>query len=92
MSLKMDEDIKRWTAKRRKVYYKLTKAAGYEEEHGTAHLPAQGPGSALEHALIARFGTLGRVSEPFLLRSDHGLVFTSHSYTALVRSYGLRLK
>lgn len=27
---------------------------------------------------------------PFLLRSDNGLVFTSRSYTALVRSYGLR--
>jgi len=47
-------------------------------------------GSALEHALSARFGTLGRVPEPFLLRSDNGLVFTSRSYTALVRSYGLR--
>lgn len=47
-------------------------------------------GAALEHALIARFGTLGRVPEPFLLRSDNGLVFTSRSYTALVRSYGLR--
>ena len=46
--------------------------------------------SALEHALIARFGTLGRVPEPFLLRSDNGLVFTSRNYTALVRSYGLR--
>ncbi|MCR4157673.1 integrase core domain-containing protein [Kerstersia gyiorum] len=47
-------------------------------------------GSALEHALIARFGTLGRVPVPFLLRSDNGLVFTSRDYTALVRSYGLR--
>lgn len=46
--------------------------------------------SALEQALIARFGTLGRVPEPFLLRSDNGLVFTSRSFTALVRSYGLR--
>lgn len=45
--------------------------------------------SALEHALIARFGTLGRVPKPFLLRSDNGLVFTSRNYTALVRSYGL---
>ncbi|HBP30905.1 MAG TPA: IS3 family transposase [Advenella kashmirensis] len=36
--------------------------------------------SALEHALIARFGTLGRVPVPFLLRSDNGLVFTSRSY------------
>ena len=27
---------------------------------------------------------------PFLLRSDNGLVFTSRSFTALVRSYGLR--
>lgn len=47
-------------------------------------------GSALEHALIARFGTLGRVPAPFLLRSDNGLVFTSRDYTALVRGYGLR--
>ncbi len=46
--------------------------------------------SALEHALIARFGTLGRVKTPFLLRSDNGLVFTSRKYTALVRSYGLQ--
>ncbi|MHA7685442.1 transposase [Cupriavidus sp. PET2-C1] len=46
--------------------------------------------AALEQALIARFGTLGRVSEPFPLRSDNGLVFTSRSYTALARSYGLR--
>jgi putative transposase len=46
--------------------------------------------SALEQALIARYGTLGRVPAPFLLRSDNGLVFTSRSYTALVRSYGLR--
>ncbi len=46
--------------------------------------------STLEHALIPRFGTLGRVPKPFLLRSDNGLVFTSRDYTALVRSYGLR--
>ena len=31
--------------------------------------------SALEHALISRFGTLGRVNDEFLLRSDNGLVF-----------------
>ncbi|MEM8571557.1 MAG: DDE-type integrase/transposase/recombinase [Pseudomonadota bacterium] len=29
--------------------------------------------SALEHALIARFGTLGRVDTPFLLRIDNGV-------------------
>lgn len=46
--------------------------------------------SALEQARIARFGTLGRVHQPFLLRSDNGLVFTSRSYTKLVRSYGLK--
>lgn len=46
--------------------------------------------AALEQALIARYGTLGRVAVSFLLRSDNGLVFTSRSYTALVRSYGLR--
>jgi putative transposase len=41
-------------------------------------------------ALIARYGHLGRVQTPFLLRSDNGLVFTSRSYTALVKNYGLR--
>lgn len=46
--------------------------------------------AALEHALIARFGTLGRVQEEFLLRSDNGLVFTSRHFTAIVRSYGLK--
>jgi putative transposase len=46
--------------------------------------------AALEHALIARFGTLGRVPMPCLLRSDNGLVFTSRRYTALVRGYGLQ--
>ncbi|WP_232537920.1 integrase catalytic domain-containing protein [Comamonas testosteroni] len=39
---------------------------------------------------ISRFETLGRVPAPFLLRSDNGPVFTSRSFTALVRSYGLR--
>lgn len=46
--------------------------------------------AALEQALITRFGVLGRVPTPFLLRSDNGLVFTSGNYTRLVRSYGLR--
>ena len=46
--------------------------------------------AALEQALIARYGCLGRVPEPFLLRSDNGLVFTSRKYTQLVRSYGLK--
>jgi len=45
--------------------------------------------AALEQALIARFGTLGRVPVPFLLRSDNGLVFTSRNFTRMVRSYGL---
>jgi len=38
--------------------------------------------AALEQALIARYGALGRVTAPFLLRSDNGLVFTSRSYTS----------
>ena len=46
--------------------------------------------SALEQALIARFGTFGAVPEPFRQRSDNGLMFTSRRYTALVKSYGLR--
>lgn len=45
--------------------------------------------AALEGALIARFGILGRVSQGFLLRADNGLVF-SRNYMRLVRSYGLR--
>ncbi|MEN1928112.1 integrase core domain-containing protein [Luteimonas sp. MJ250] len=58
------------------------------------HLSRSGKAStataALDQALIARFGTLGRVQTPFLLRSDNGLVFTSRDYTRLVRSYGLK--
>jgi putative transposase len=46
--------------------------------------------SALEQALIARFGSLGRVRAPIQLRSDNGLVFTSRHCTRLVRSYGLK--
>ncbi|MGY0561681.1 DDE-type integrase/transposase/recombinase [Luteimonas sp. A277] len=46
--------------------------------------------SALEQALITRYGSLGRVPTPFLLRSDNGLVFTSRHYTRLVHSYGLK--
>lgn len=57
------------------------------------HLSRTGKASTasavLEQALITRYGTLGRVKEPFLLRSDNGLVFTSRDYTRLVRSYGL---
>ncbi|MEG1766864.1 MAG: hypothetical protein RR311_00215 [Comamonas sp.] len=48
--------------------------------------------SALKQSLIARFGTLETVPEPFLLRSDDGLVFTCRHYKALVRIYGLRQK
>lgn len=46
--------------------------------------------AALEHALISRLGTLGRVNREFLLRSDNGLISTSRHFTALVRSYGLK--
>ena len=60
------------------------------------HLSRTGKAStaaaALEQALIARFSTLGRGSEPFLLRSDNGLVFTCRDYARLVRSYGLQQK
>jgi putative transposase len=44
--------------------------------------------SASEQALVARYGSLGRVTVPFLMRSDNGLVFARRSYTALVPSYG----
>jgi putative transposase len=46
--------------------------------------------AALEQALSAHFGNWGRIRTSFLLRSDHGLVFTSRAYTHLVRSYGLK--
>ncbi|WP_205912155.1 hypothetical protein, partial [Salipiger aestuarii] len=46
--------------------------------------------AALEHALIVRFGTFGRIEEEFLLRSCNGLVFTSPHFTAIVRSDGLK--
>lgn len=56
------------------------------------HLSRTGKAStasaALEQALITRYGTLGRVPVPFLLRSDNGLVFTSRVNTRFVRSYG----
>jgi putative transposase len=50
---------------------------------------AQTAESALEHALINRFGCLGRVPKKFKLRSDNGLVFCSKSYIRLVKAYGL---
>jgi putative transposase len=40
--------------------------------------------------LIARYACLSEVPTAFLLRSGNGLVFTSRSYTALVKSYGLQ--
>ena len=46
--------------------------------------------ATLEQALIARFGSLGKVYKPVLLRSDNGLVFTSRSYAALIKSYCLQ--
>lgn len=45
---------------------------------------------ALEQALIARFRTLGRVNEYFLLLSDNGLVTTSRSFTAMAKNYALQ--
>ena len=47
-------------------------------------------GAVLEQALIARFGALGRVSTPFLLRSDNGLAFTSNHFRRLTKTYGLQ--
>jgi putative transposase len=41
--------------------------------------------AALEQALISRYGTLGLVPVPFLLRSDNGLVFTSGEFNHQVR-------
>ena len=41
-------------------------------------------------ALIVRFGTLARVPKILPTSSDNGLAFTRRSYTAMVRSHGLR--
>ncbi|WP_240458995.1 hypothetical protein [Stenotrophomonas maltophilia] len=48
--------------------------------------------AALKQAFITRYGTPGRAPSHFLLRSDNCLVFISHDYTKLVRSYGLQQK
>lgn len=42
--------------------------------------------AALVQALIARYGTLGKVTAPLLLRSDNGLVFTSRIRTISAHS------
>jgi putative transposase len=46
--------------------------------------------AALEQALIARLGSLRCVDRSFLMRSDNGVVFTSRTYTRMVRNDGLR--
>ncbi len=46
--------------------------------------------SALEQALISRYGVLARAPRPVLLRSDNVLVFTTRICTGLVRGYGLK--
>ena len=46
--------------------------------------------AALEDALIGRFGSLGRLTQPLTLRSDNGLVFTSQRFTVTVQRYGLQ--
>ena len=46
--------------------------------------------AALEEALIARYGALGRAQDAIILRSDNGLVFTSKHFTKTVYQYGLK--
>lgn len=43
--------------------------------------------SALQEGLIYRFGTLRRLKNKIMLRSDNGLVFTSRSFSKTVRDY-----
>ena len=50
---------------------------------------AQTVEATLEEALIERFGCLGRVTAPLILRSDNGLVFSSKRFTSTVKAYGL---
>jgi len=40
--------------------------------------------ATLEDALIGRFGSLARLAQPLILRSDNGLVFTSKRFTVTV--------
>lgn len=74
----MDDEIKRSTARR--------KSALMLEIIQDKTLVADEP--CLRSAALG-VGTLGRVLQSFLLRSDNGLAF-SRSYTALVCGYGLR--
>ena len=46
--------------------------------------------AGLEQVRVTCYGALGRVREPFELRSDSDLVFTSRNYTRLVGGYGLK--
>lgn len=65
-------------------------AGSRERRTGAAAQAQRGVGkagttsSALGYALIVRFGTLGRVPPPALLRNDDGLVFTNRSFTPLL--------
>ena len=44
--------------------------------------------AAQEEALIYRFSTLERITQPLTLRSDNGLVFSSRHHTVTVNAYG----
>lgn len=44
----------------------------------------------VHHKFAAAHDMGGRYQTPFLLRSENGRMFSSRSYTALVKSYGLR--
>ncbi len=75
----MEDDIKRWTAKRKAALVidcHTRELLGWHLSRSGRSKTAE---AALEQGLIARYGCLGRVTNPFLLRSDNGLVFTSRS-------------
>ena len=73
-----EDEIKRWTAKRKS-------ALVLEIIQGKTTVAQASRAYDLSPSEVE-----GWVPEPFLLRSDNGLVFTSRHYTALVRIYGLR--
>ena len=51
---------------------------------------AQCAEETLEDALVNRFGTIARATQPLTLRSDIGLVITLRRSAVTVRSYGIK--
>jgi hypothetical protein len=79
----VEEDFKRWTGKR-KVALVTEILQGKTSVSEVARSFDLSP-SEIEDSVYTK-----NLTRSSLLRSDNGLVFTSKSFTALVRSYGLK--